>query len=330
MRINGDLREFEGAGIITEETMRSWIASIVPPRLHAAISQNQDADFRIQDEGKHNFRVNLFRQRQTFSMSIRIIPNRILKIDELGLPLFLEELALRRRGLILVTGATGSGKSTTLAALVQHINRKRRVHVITIEDPIEFEFIDRKATISQREVGIDVDSFPEALRSALRQNPDVVVLGELRDKTTIETGLKAAETGHLVLGTLHTSDSVEALTRLMSYFPGEQQQTIRIQLASALQAVISQRLVKARDKANLVAANEILVVTPLVRDIVLRGEGFNKIYDAIRQGGNGDGMLSFDESLLRLCQQGIISEGEALRQASRPNDLRLRLSGINA
>lgn len=330
LRVNGDLHDMEVDVVVSPDLMTRWIKQSLPNHLQLTLEQQVDADYCYLLDKTHRCRINLYRQRQTYSMVVRLISGNVPSVADLGLPSVLEEIALYRRGLVLVTGATGSGKSTTLAAMIQHINRKRRAHIITIEDPIEFDFQDKKSTISQREVGIDVGSYEEALRSSLRQNPDVLVIGELRDKVTVETALKGAETGHLVLGTLHTFDSVETLTRLVSYFPHEQQTTLRMQLASTLRAIISQRLVKARDKTQMVAANEILTPTSFVRDIILRGDTFAQIYDAIRRSTVEEGMLSFDDCLFNLYERGIISSREALRQATRPNDLRLRLIGIGA
>jgi len=227
-----------------------------------------------------------------------------------------------------VTGATGSGKSTTLAAMIQKINQEKPAHIITIEDPIEFQFSDVRSMINQREVGIDTPSFSHALRSALRQNPDVILVGELRDRETVETAVNAAETGHLVMSTLHTNDAVESLTRVMSFFPPHQHQALAAMLGSTLRAIVSQRLVSRVNRQGLVAANEILIANNTVREVILKRENFNEIKDAIAEGSHGYGMQSFDQALFSLFKRGIISKEEAVAQASRKDDMRLLLSGI--
>jgi twitching motility protein PilT len=288
-----------------------------------------DADFAYQTPDGTRFRVNLFRQRQALGMVLRVISGHIRSLEELQLPAVLRRLTDERRGLILVTGATGSGKSTTLAAMIQRINAERAAHIITVEDPIEFSFKDNRSTINQREIGIDAESFASALRAALRQNPDVILVGELRDQETVETALMAAETGHLVMSTLHTTDAAESLTRMMSYFPPHQHTILRQMLASTLVAVISQRLVQRIDGKALVAANEILINNATVRDVILKSEHFDAIHTLIADGGSTYGMQSFDDALIALYESGVISRDQALTQASHRDNMQLRMGGVN-
>ena len=246
------------------------------------------------------------------------------------MPKILGQLTREKRGLIVVTGATGSGKSTTLAAMMERINRERSSHIITIEDPIEFLIEDQKSTVEQREVGIDTDSFAIALRAALRQNPDVIMVGELRDAETVQTALRAAETGHLVLTTLHTADAPESMQRLLSFFEPHAQQNIRMTLAQVLRAIISQRLIMRVDSGGMVAAVEVLIGTSLVRDIIARGESTDKLVDAIKQNGANWGMQSFDDSLIALAQARMISTEDALNNATSRGDMELRLQGVGS
>lgn len=327
-RFNGELISLTDGQMITPEIMQGWVDKILPAQLQKRLQVAGDADFGHQIQSGQRFRVNLFRQRQSYGMVLRVISSHVRTIEELQLPPILNDLAHEKRGLILVTGATGSGKSTTLAAMIQCINLTCDAHVITIEDPIEFNFNDERSTINQREIGIDSESFATALRAALRQNPDVILVGELRDKETMETALMAAETGHLVMSTLHTIDAVEALSRLMSYFPPHQHSALRQMLAHTLKAVISQRLVPRADGRGQVAAFEILTSNANVRDIIQRSEHFDVLHQVIRTSGDAYDMQSFDQSLFELYQQGIIEREEALRQATRAADLELLMRGV--
>ncbi len=329
-RFNGELVTLSDGQQITPEIMKQWIERMLPPHLQKRLAASGDADFAYQSAGGSRFRVNLFRQRQMFGMVLRVVNNHIRTLEELQLPPILRKLAEERRGLILVTGATGSGKSTTLAAMIQKINLERSAHIITIEDPIEFNFKDERSTVNQREIGSDSDSFQSALRGALRQNPDVILVGELRDKETTETALMAAETGHLVMSTLHTIDAVESLTRLMSYFEPHQHNALRQMMASSLKAVVSQRLVPRIDGRGLAAALEIMVVNSTVKDVILKGDHFASLIPVLEQGGDTYGMQTFDDSLLELYHAGLISRDEALSQASRRDDLALKMRGVSA
>ncbi|HBR56682.1 MAG TPA: type IV pili twitching motility protein PilT, partial [Blastocatellia bacterium] len=274
------------------------------------------------------FRVNIFQQRNSIGIVARVISDTVKNFAELGLPPILNTVSSEMRGLILVTGTTGSGKSTTLSAVVDHINDNRNCHIVTIEDPIEFLHKDKKSFITQREVDVDTRSFAEALRGTLRQDPDVILVGEMRDLETIETALVAAETGHLVLSTLHTLDAQETLTRIISAFPPFQQKSIRLQLSGLLKAVVSQRLMKSANGGGRVPAVEVLISTPLIRDYILHEEKTPSIRDAISAGTSQYGMQTFDQSLFYLYSSGLITLEEALHGSTNPDEFRLRLAGI--
>ncbi len=285
-----------------------------------------DISYGMQDLGR--FRINIFQQRGVPSMVCRFIPHQIQNPEELFLPEIVKKIALEQRGLILVTGTTGSGKSTTLAALIQHINQNRNCHIITIEDPIEFMHIDHKSLINQREVGFDTDSFSSALRGALRQDPDVVLVGEMRDFETIETAILAAETGHLVMSTLHTLDAMESINRIITVFPSHQQQQIRRQLSGILKGVISQRLVPRANGRGRVPAVEVLINTARICDCIDDPTKTKEIRDVIAKGYTAYGMQTFDQSLMYLLEKKLITYDEALLQCSNPDDFDLKIKGI--
>jgi twitching motility protein PilT len=260
---------------------------------------------------------------------LRVIPTRIKTIDELGLPPVLKRIASEERGLVLVTGTTGSGKSTTLAAMIDYINTTRAAHIMTVEDPIEYLHRDHHSLINQREVAVDTQSFSHALRSALRQDPDVILVGEMRDYETVDTALLAAETGHLVLSTLHTLDATETINRIIAVFPPHQQRQVRIQLASVLKAAISQRLLPRADGAGRVAAVEVMVSTALIRDAVVDKDKTSMIHGAIAAGTSQYGMQTFDQSIFGLYQRGFVTLEEALRWASNVDEFKLKVQGIS-
>jgi twitching motility protein PilT len=280
--------------------------------------------------GLGRFRVNVFQQRGTVGMVLRVIPIKISTIRELNLPPVLERIAHERRGLILVTGTTGSGKSTSLASMIDFINNMRTEHIMTIEDPIEFLHRDKKSLVNQREVEVDTKSFALALRSALRQDPDVILVGEMRDYETIETALNAAETGHLVLSTLHTVDATETINRVISVFPPHQQKQVRLQMGAVLRAIISMRLVPRKDGNGRVPAVEVLRSTAYIRDCVENKEKTKLIASAIAAGTSQYGMQTFDQSLYSLFQAELISFEEALRQATNPDEFKLKVAGIQS
>jgi twitching motility protein PilT len=330
MRIGGELRPILNAPRLTQEDTLDMAFSMMSNRQKQRFKEVSEADIAYGVSGLGRFRANIFQQRGTVGMVLRVIPDRVRSITELGLPPVIERVTEEQRGLILVTGTTGSGKSTTLAAMIDHINSNRGGHIITIEDPIEFLHRDKKSFVTQREVDVDTRSFAEALRGALRQDPDVILVGEMRDHETIETALTAAETGHLVLSTLHTLDATETVRRIVSSFPPHLQKSVRIQLAGILRAVISMRLVRSAEGAGRVPAAEVMVSTGLIRDYIINEEKTSLIRDAIAAGTSQYGMQTFDQSLFTLHQSGLITLEEALRGSSNPDEFRLRVAGIRS
>ena len=291
--------------------------------------QTNEVDLAYGVPGLGRFRVNVFQQRGAIGAVLRVIPFKVLTIRELQLPPVLEKVCMEERGLILVTGTTGSGKSTTLAAMIDHINANETNHIMTVEDPIEFFIRDKRSIVNQREVGVDTMSFSQALKSALRQDPDVILVGEMRDLETIETALTAAETGHLVMSTLHTQDATETINRIISVFPPYQQKQVRMQLASVLKAVVSQRLIPRADGKGRVAAVEILKATARVKELIEDKDRTKEIPEAIAQGHQSYGMQTFDQSLMELVMKKLVNYEEAVRQATNPDDFALRFSGIS-
>ena len=328
IRINGELKQMSGVDRLTQDETLEMAFSMMSNRQKQHFKEVFEVDIGYGVTGLGRFRVNIFQQRNSIGIVARVISDTIRSFEELGLPPILNKVAEENRGLILVTGTTGSGKSTTLSAMVDHINQGRNCHIVTVEDPIEFLHKDKESFITQREVDVDTRNFAEALRGSLRQDPDVILVGEMRDLETIETALLAAETGHLVLSTLHTLDAAETITRIITAFPPYQQKSIRIQLAGLLKAIISQRLMKAADGAGRVPAVEVLISTPLVRDCILHEERTASIRDAIAAGTSQYGMQTFDQSLFYLYQAGHITLEEALRGATNPDEFRLRLAGV--
>ncbi|HZH31065.1 MAG TPA: type IV pilus twitching motility protein PilT [Pyrinomonadaceae bacterium] len=328
MRVDGELKPVTNSTRLTQDDTLDMAFSIMSNRQKQRFKETSEVDIAYGLSGVGRFRANVFQQRGTVSMVLRVIPDRVRTMSDLGLPPAVEQIASEQRGLILVTGATGSGKSSTLAAVIDYINSTRGGHIVTIEDPIEFLHRDKKSFISQREVDVDTRSFAEALRGALRQDPDVILVGEMRDHETIETALTAAETGHLVLSTLHTLDATETVTRIVSVFPPHQQKSVRLQLAGILRAVISMRLVRAAHGTGRVPAAEIMVSTGTIRDYIANQEKTPLIRDAIAAGTSQYGMQTFDQSLFNLYQSGLITIEEALRGASNPDEFRMRVSGI--
>jgi twitching motility protein PilT len=320
----------EAQRLSAEDTLQMAF-SIMNNRQKQRFAEYCEIDIAYGVSGLGRFRCNIFQQRGTVGMVLRVIPTTVRTVEELRLPPVIEKIADERRGLILVTGTTGSGKSTTLAAMIDYINRTRTGHIITIEDPIEFLHRDKKSFVTQREVDVDTRSFSDALRGALRQDPDVILVGEMRDYETIETALMAAETGHLVLSTLHTLDATETVNRIISVFPPHQQRTIRLQLAGVLRAVISMRLVRAAEPIQgRVPAVEVMIVTPYIRDCIIHPEKTALIREAIAQGTSQYGMQTFDQSLFDLYSRGLITYEDALSGASNPDELKLRVAGIRS
>jgi twitching motility protein PilT len=329
LRVHGTLMETDQP-VLRPDDVKRCAEQILSPRQREELAEQKELDFAIGVQGLGRFRVNLFQQRGTLGFVFRAIPFEIPSLRDLMLPPVLEEIALSPRGLVLVTGVTGSGKSTTLAAMLRHLNDHRSVNIMTIEDPIEFLHRDQQSLISQREVGTDTLSFNEALRHVLRQDPDVVMLGEIRDRVSMETVLKAANTGHTVMSTLHTTDTSQTISRVISFFPPHQHAEIRGLLADSLRAIISMRLIPRTDGRGRAPAAEILVNTAAVSDRIRQGDMIHTLRDLIAEGRNQYGMQTFDQSLMDLYRRGLISEEAALQYATNPSEFQLRASGIEA
>jgi twitching motility protein PilT len=327
VRLDGELTPLKGCPRLNSEAVGQMAWNIMSAAQRDKFKANHDLDMAWNLPGIGRFRVNVFLQRHLMGMVLRVIPDRVQTIDELNLPPILKQLSTSHRGLILVTGATGSGKSTTLAAMVEEINQNSARHILTIEDPIEFNFRDNKSIINQREIGTDSDDFPTALRAALRQDPDVILVGELRDKETMEIALQAAETGHLVLGTIHTLDCPETINRITGFFEPHHHKHVRFQLASILKAIISQRLVPA-NSGGRVAALEILMNTGAIRECIVDASRTREIPDHITKGSKIYGCQSFDQAVYRLLKSNMISQAAAMAAVNNPDELSLRLRGI--
>lgn len=329
-RINGVLKPFTKVKPFDHNDLSRMAFGLMNDWQKERFIKNREVDMGYEVYGLGRFRVNVYQQRGKLSIALRIVPYQIKTLEELHLPPVIADIALEQRGLILVTGTTGSGKSTTLASMIDIINRNRNCHIITIEDPIEFIHEDKKSIVDQREVGSDTSTFSSALRVALRQDPDVILVGEMRDFETIETALTAAETGHLVMSTLHTLNATETITRIISVFPPYHQKQVRLQLAAVLKGVISQRLVPRADGMGRVPAVEILVSTARVRECIIERDKTNELNDAIAKGQTAYGMQTFDQSLMYLLKQNLITYEEALKHCTNPDDFALRVKGILA
>jgi twitching motility protein PilT len=327
IRVDGELEAIEGPPLKPED-LKALAEQLMTPRQVKQFADEKECDFAIGVPGIGRFRVNLYQQRGSLCYAMRAIPYQARTIAELNLPTVLEEVAMKPRGLVLVTGVTGSGKSTALAAMLQHINENRRANVITIEDPIEFLHRDINCHINQREVGTDTANFGQALRRVLRQDPDVILIGEIRDLETLDTALKAADTGHLVFSTLHTTDATQTINRVLSFYPPHQQAEVRFSLASALQAVISLRLVPRSDRAGRIPGCEVLINTAAVRDNIRDMTMTLNIPDLIKEGAVQYGMQSFDQSLMQLYSRGVISYESAVFYATSPSEFALRVQGV--
>jgi len=323
-RIHGQLQPLEGHEVLqdadTDRVLRQML-SAHPERL-AEFEGSGEADFSYAVDGLARFRVNAFRQRGSISIVARVIPFAVRSVAELGLPAVISDLAEEERGLILLTGTTGSGKSTTLAAIIDHINTNKSRHIVTIEDPIEYLHTDRRSIINQREVGMDTESFSRAMRRVLRQDPDVILIGEMRDQETVRTALSAAETGHLVLSTVHTLDAPETVNRIIDFFPLHEQNQARAMLGGTLKGIVSQRLVPTPDGNGRVCVCEILRMTGRARDMIMDPEQTGRLSEVIAE-GEYYGMQTFDQALLGHYQAGRVSMEDALRVASSPHDFKL-------
>jgi twitching motility protein PilT len=324
-RMHGELIPLEGFGKLSAEDTKQAFHDIAEPRSVTEFEADGEADFSYALPGVSRYRVNVFKQRGTISIVCRAIPFQIRSIDDLGLPEVVRRLAEEPRGIVLVTGTTGSGKSTTLAAMIDHINETRARHIITLEDPIEYLHADKRSIVNQREVGSDTVGFGRAMRRVLRQDPDVILIGEMRDEETVRTALSAAETGHLVLSTVHTLDATETINRIIDFFPPHLQQQARVMLAATLRGAIAQRLVPDVTGEGRVPASEVLVVTGRVQDLILNPEETGKITEVIAE-GEYYGMRTFDQALLSYTAAGRITEETAMEYASNPHDLKLMLA----
>jgi len=329
-RINGSLIFWEDYGVLDTERMVGISQELLSDHHIEQLKRDRQVDAGYGDAELGRFRVNVFYQRGALQAALRLIPARIRRVAELDLPAVIERIAEEHRGLILVTGTTGSGKSTTLAAMIDHINRQKDKHIITIEDPIEYLHTDELSMISQREIGVDCTTFANGLRGALRQDPDVILVGEMRDLETIETAILAAETGHLVMSTVHTLDATETVTRIISAFPEHARTQARLILASIVRGVISQRLVPRADGMGMVPAVEVMIATEMVKECIQIQERTRELRDVIAHGYTSYGMQTFDQSLMSLWRQNLITFEEAMAQATNPNDFALQARGIGS
>ncbi len=328
LRIDGDLNRLESYPPLTPQDTEQLAKSLMNPNQQAQLNQKNEVDLAYQVPNLARFRANIFRQKGSIEIVMRAIPMMVPTVEELNLPPVLKDLALSARGLILVTGITGSGKSSTIAAMIDYVNRMRPYHIITIEDPVEFVFSDQQSSISQREVGLDTDSFGAALKYSLRQDPDVLVIGEMRDMETASIALTAAETGHLVFSTLHTIDAIQTIDRIIDFFPPNQQEQIRLQFSNVLVSTVSMRLIARSGEKGRVPAVEVLIATPTIKGYI-REKKMGSIRNAIEEGASQYKMQSFDMSLLELYQKGFISREDALAEASNSGDLALQMKGIS-
>lgn len=326
LRVNGVLQQIASEPL-TVDVMQTIITQILSEEQQKKFYKRHEMDLALSVAKLGRFRINLFRQRGTTGIALRSVNTRIPTFEELNLPATTKKLASENRGMIIITGTTGSGKSTTLAAIIDEMNNNRASNVMTIEDPIEYIFRDKKCIIAQREVGGDTESFATALRHAFRQDPDVILIGEIRDLETMSIALTAADTGHLVLTTLHTLNALQTISRIISFFPPHQHQEIRLLLAGTLKAIVCQRLLTRHDMPGLVPSLEVLVNTAAIQDCIINQDKFNNIPDLIESGVQY-GMQTFDQSIMKLYKQGYISIEEAMRNASNPDDFDMRVKGV--
>src|SRR5579863_498723 len=327
-RVDGELGPLTQFPRISSEDMLNMAFSMMTNRQKQKFKEETELDMAYGVAGLGRFRVNVFQQRGNVGMVLRVIPTKIRTLEELYLPKVIDKICEERRGMVLVTGTTGSGKSTTLAAMIDRINSTRTDHIITIEDPIEFLHRDKKGFVNQREIGVDTARFSSALRASLREDPDLILVGEMRDLETIGTALLAAETGHMVFSTLHTLDATETIQRIIAVFPPPEQKQIRLQMASTLKAIVSQRLVRKSDGIGRVPAVEVLIATEFIRDCIINPDKTRMIHDAIASGVSQYGMQTFDQSLYDLYTQGLITLDEALIRSTNPDEFKLRIQGI--
>ncbi|MDP9486706.1 MAG: type IV pilus twitching motility protein PilT [Actinomycetota bacterium] len=326
-RVRGELQYLGGHEALEPSDTEAMLREIIPENLLGEFEETGEADFSYALAGMGRFRVNAFRQRGAVSIVMRFVPFGVPKLEDLGLPEVVGRLAREERGMVLVTGTTGSGKSTTLASMIDLVNRTVPKHIVTIEDPIEFLHLDKKCIINQREVGTDTESYARALRRVLRQDPDVILIGEIRDSESAQIALSAAETGHLVLSTLHTLDATETINRMIDLFPPHERMQVRTMLAGTLKGIVGQRLIRTEDGEGRAAACEVMVTTGRIRDFILDPEQTGQIQTAIAE-GEYYGMQTFDQALLKLVEAGRVGYEEALKASSRPQDFRLMVQSL--
>jgi twitching motility protein PilT len=328
MRLDGRIRQVKGSPQMSDEMIERLIFPLMSKYYLNKFQQDNQVDLSLSDNSANRVRVNMFRQMGQLAVVMRVIENHIPSPDELGLPQQVRTISKMRQGLVIFSGATGSGKSTSMASLINEINKDRYQHILTIEDPVEYIFTEERCVISQRQVGIDVPDFALAMKAALREDPDVILMGEMRDPESIEIALTAAETGHLVFSTLHAPNSADAITRMVSSFSGEEQSTIRSKLAHNLRAIVTQRLLPKKEGGGRTVACEVLTVTPLARELIQEPQRIKEIKDLIKGGDKVEGMLHFDEHLEQLVKEEVISDEVALTNASSATDLALKLKGF--
>ena len=328
VRVVGKLEVLPQTFPLTPEMVEKLFLEITTERLRQKFVDQGEVDTAYEVFGMGRFRVNIFRQKGFIGMAMRYIRSNIPPLEELGLPMKpLQKLATATRGLVIITGVAGSGKSTTIASLINYVNKNWHKHVVTIEDPIEYLFVDEKSLIDQRELGIDTFSFTSALKHAVRQSPDIIMIGEMRDKDTMEAAINAAETGHLVISTLHSINSFQTVERIINFFPPHQHALLRQQLSMLLQGIISQRLITRHDGKGMIPAAEIMLATPTIKDMLYEGKT-RELYDAIKEGNTYYGTQTFNQSLKYLYQNNLVSVEDALAFADRPDELKLELRGI--
>jgi twitching motility protein PilT len=328
-RIKGELRTVRDVPAITREAIAAFAVHMMNDKQRGQFEENLDIDLAYGTPDGVRYRVNLFQQRGSIGMVLRLIPPEVPPFERLNLSQAVLDLADNSRGVVLVTGATGSGKSTTLAAMIDYVNQKHAYHIVTVEDPIEYTFRDKRSVINQREVGFDTMTFGRALRAALRQDPDVILVGEMRDQETAQIAITAAETGHLVLSTLHTVNATETINRIISMYPTHQQAQARLSLGAVLRGVVSQRLLPRADGKGMVPAIELMVNTERVREMIEDPNRTREIKDAIAEGLHPYGMVSFDQSLANLVKQKFVTYDEAIKHSSSPSDFALQFRGVS-
>ncbi len=328
MRLDGRIRQVKGSPIMSDEMIERLIYPLMSKYHLGLFQEDNQVDLSLSDNEGNRVRVNMFRQLGRLAVVMRVIENHIPSPDELNLPPQVRAISKMRQGLVIFSGATGSGKSTSMASLLNEVNRERYQHILTIEDPVEYIFTEHRCVISQRQVGIDVPDFGLAMKAALREDPDIILMGEMRDPESIDIALTAAETGHLVFSTLHAPNSADAITRMVSSFEGDEQSTIRAKLSQNLRAIVTQRLLPKKEDSGRTVACEVLTVTPLARELMVDPARIKEIKDLIKGGDKVDGMLSFDDHLMQLVRSDQVSEEVALNNASSATDLALKLKGF--